>query len=279
MLGTMVVRRVAIAFAVASISACTSQSVNETQAKDGSAGADASGSGGAAGMPGSAYRNAVLADNPVAYFRLGDANDATAKNEIGTGPTGVYINVSTDPNGAIANDPDTAAKFDPTQSGVEIDQMPSFDTHLPFTLEAWIKPIFDGSYHTVMAKLDNAADGYFGYTIYFKDGELSVDRVAGNSVGGDFLSYAGLEELVYTHVAAVYDGDTLRIFMSGAAKATTSNPTVSLPATTSKFMIGASAGSPSFEPNNGSIDEVAVYDRALEPARIGFHYKVGVGEL
>src|SRR5256885_15824469 len=59
----------------------------------------------------SKYRDAVLADSPVAYWRLGDSTPVVAKDELGAhSGTVVGANVTV-VSGALAGEPDTAFHF------------------------------------------------------------------------------------------------------------------------------------------------------------------------
>lgn len=68
-----------------------------------------------------AYVDEVLADNPIAYWRLGEES-GTVANDLGTvGATGTYVNVTIGEPSLIATDPDnTAARFDGQSSMVVI---------------------------------------------------------------------------------------------------------------------------------------------------------------
>src|SRR5262249_54433642 len=78
----------------------------------------ASGMGGAAGAAGckSTYRDAVLSDGPIAYWRLGEKKGLVAHNEIGNVDDGVYVDVGLGVPGALSCDPDTAAQFNGTDA-------------------------------------------------------------------------------------------------------------------------------------------------------------------
>ncbi|WP_432973754.1 LamG-like jellyroll fold domain-containing protein [Dactylosporangium sp. CA-233914] len=87
---------------------------------------------------GSAYDKAVLADSPVAYWRLGDAAGTVADSS-GNGHTGTYVGspaVTTMPNG------DPATRFDAASQYAEIDDADylSVPTTSRITVEAWLRP-------------------------------------------------------------------------------------------------------------------------------------------
>ena len=70
------------------------------------------------------------------------------------------------------------------------------------------------------------------------------------------------------HVAAVYDGSTMELFLDGAsvgsaAKSGSITPNAAVP-----VWIGANPTEPSDKPWKGKIDDVRIYDRALSPAEL-----------
>jgi len=70
---------------------------------------------------GSAYSDAVLADMPVRYYRLGDSSGTTAVDSSGNSQDGTYTGgVTLGASGAIQGDADTAATFDGTDDYVSL---------------------------------------------------------------------------------------------------------------------------------------------------------------
>ncbi len=90
-----------------------------------------------------AYRDAVLAKGPVAYWRLGEAAGMTAVDETGNGYDGTYkFNPNLGQPGAINGDPNTAVQFTGTNY-VEILDNPNFSQPTStngLTVEAWMRP-------------------------------------------------------------------------------------------------------------------------------------------
>lgn len=90
-----------------------------------------------------AYREAVLAKNPVAYWRLGESTGTVAADETGNGHDGTYVgNPVLGQPGAISDDPNSAVQFTGA-SYVEIPTSPDFSQPTSgngLTVEAWMRP-------------------------------------------------------------------------------------------------------------------------------------------
>ena len=90
-----------------------------------------------------AYERAVLADRPVAYWRLGEASGPTAVDATGHGHNGKYHGHPTyGEAGALAGDRNTAVGLQ-GQEYVEIPESVHFsqpDSHVGLTVEVWMRP-------------------------------------------------------------------------------------------------------------------------------------------
>jgi hypothetical protein len=221
----------------------------------------------------SSYAATVLADEPVAYWRLGDS--MTAIDEIGQNP-GLYRGVVTQSAGAIVGDPDTATTFDGMTTYVEIGNRLGFEGMAAFSLEAWLNPASLDGFNGVITKAQEPnSDGVdFGYALEAEAGKLVFER--NNDPMIQTTETDGLPLNRWSHVVATFDGFDLRLYVDGMLKKTSTAPTVSIRATQTSFVIGARNGG-AYEFFDGSIDEVAVYARALSAERINLHRVVALG--
>jgi hypothetical protein len=247
----------------------------------GTATSTATGVGGSGGAPGATYAEVILADGPVAYWRLGDA-DGTAVEEV-NGLDGTYLGpVTHGVPGAIASDGDAASDFDfdgtHLQARVQCPPDLDFAGASPFSLEAWVKPRFvDGDHRRIFDKSQAAMQGYqlhfggatHGITFYrYRDGIANYLTYNNN----DMSSALTLDQ--YTHVVATYDGTAMRLFLNGSEKVSVVPPALDLLDTTIPLMIGSPPnGNFSFP---GAIDEAAIYDIALTAAQVAAHYAAGL---
>ena len=88
---------------------------------------------------GTSYRDAVLADAPDAFWRLGENSGSAAGDETGTNP-GTYGNgVVLGQTGALTGTTNTAALFDGVDDSVTVPSSPSLTATNAVTVEAWVK--------------------------------------------------------------------------------------------------------------------------------------------
>ncbi len=243
--------------------------------------AGASGSAGAAGSggAGAAYRDLVLSDGPVAYYRLGEVSGTTAQDETGAHPGSYAGGILLGAPGAIPGDTNTAVLFDGLDARAAVADVFDFADGLPFTLEAWIKPRAPDSIGAVIAEIDSDDSGSPGSRTGYL---LQVDANIAYHVA--FAFYDAGSKLVFvqssaapppgsfTHVVATFDGTAGTLYFDG--KQVGVGPLdAPLPDTPAPLSIGAfvHSGNTPHNPFDGTIDEVAVYDKALSVASIQAH--------
>ena len=156
-----------------------------------------------------------------------------------------------------------ALSFNGTNASVSVPDSATLDLTTGMTLEAWVRPAVAGGWRTAIAKDQPGNLAYGMYTNTngtFPGGEISV--------GGSQRSLNGTSTLPvgsWSHVAATYDGATLRIFVNGTQSAQLA-VAGSIATSSSALHIGGNGvwG----EWFNGTIDEVRVYNRALSAAEL-----------
>jgi hypothetical protein len=213
----------------------------------------------------STYRNAILADNPIAYWELDEAAGAvTATDSAGTPQTGSYQNVTLGQVSAYAN-LGTCGQFNGSTSRVQIaaDNLFNLGTG-DFTVEAWAKTPVPSRGDVFNYK--NSTD--FG---------IFLNQSSTGSIGGylnGFLpSYtAAINE--WYHIVIIRAGGTARLYVNGVERGTAAAAS-SFSANAPVFIGSNHSGAPGYAmafPFNGWIDEVAVYGTALSAARVLDHY-------
>jgi len=216
----------------------------------------------------SAYRTSVMNANPAAYWRLGETSGITALDQKGA-HNGTYANGPTlGAPGALTGDVDKAVTFNGSTQFANVLSDASLNTPT-FSVELWAMPTGgDGNYRGA------AASRFYptGWTLYL-DGagfwEFWINSGTGMvSVGG------GTAPLnTWQHVVGTYDGTTATLYFNGVAVAS-GNVTSYQPQTRNPTTIGqGEPGASAFFP--GSIDDPALYSRALTAAEVQSHYSLG----
>lgn len=211
-----------------------------------------------------AYADVVLADQPAAYYRLGEAGGGTAADASGHGMTGSYDGpVAYSAPGAIAGDADTSVTLSDAAMTMPGSVNP-WDG--PFTVEAWVRPLATPTWRDAI--LINESYQVNGFRFGYDAGLRPVFWTSESGGTGELTSSVAMTLDRWYHVAAVRSGTTVTILVNGA------------PAGSGQFGYlppagggdwGASAGRPS----SARFDEVAVYPTALPDNRILAHYQAG----
>ena len=237
--------------------------------------ADAAGNDAASPSP---YAAAVLADNPLLYYRLGetDVTKPAVDSSKSARPAAFKGSVVCGVPGAIANDPDTACRFDGTTTAVFVEGGPTFagSPPPPYSLEAWAHPTHAaGPIGHVVAGIEQEPND--GYAIFFYD-DMSPRFERETPMGTDGIVAPAISGTTFVHLVGTWDGAAQRLYVDGSLQQQ-GNSTKTFPGNdNSPFSIGANCKA---DTNRfvGEIDEVAVYDHVLTPERIKLHHDVGRG--
>lgn len=223
------------------------------------------------------YEATVLADSPLLYYRLGEtmttgpaadrassARDASFRGKVTAGV-----------QGAIANDPDTAVRFDGTTAAVVLDSGPVFAGKVAYSIEAWVRPTsFAGTAGHIVAACQASPNG--GWAMYFYlDPKVHFERET--NTGTDDITSPPLAAAAYAHLVGTFDGTTERLYVGGLLVASAPSSRMNPSTSGVPFAIGANGITADINRFEGDIDEVAVYDHALSPERVLAHFKVGTG--
>ncbi len=226
------------------------------------------------------YVSSVLADQPLAYWRLDDDAGSTAASATGH-YDGTYRNgVTLGASGVLSGD--TAATFDGDGGYVDVGDNLAFLDELPFTVEAWIRPTrIDGAYRGVLSNESPSIAQRFGYLLYVErqpdGGVLSGFERWNGGASNPTVVVNDVQEAAWTHLVGTFDATGGEFFYVNGSQVSADLGQPIKIGTTGTFVIGAlnSAATPTFFA--GTIDEVAVYDHALSPRCVQAHYDLALG--
>jgi hypothetical protein len=255
----------------------------DARAADGST-SDGSTSDGGSDAP-TGYAAVVLADHPIAYWRLDDAVattavDATGNDHDGTYHGGVTVGVpgalSVAANGGV---PDKAATFDGTDGWVSLGSGFALSGVSTYTLEGWMSTTALGGnhYQALGGQLDRSGGGTPTDGVAVEVSPTNASMCAGCAtffrVEGTVsrVAQATYPATTWTHVVATYDGTTLRLYANGSLASSITGGSINAQ-TVEMRLADDGEGIALLE---GALDEVAVYDDALSAARVLAHYQAG----
>ena len=221
---------------------------------------------------GDTYRQAVVNTGPVGYWRMGEASGTNAVDQMGAN-NGTYVGTPTlGAAGALVGDSNTAVTFDGLSQYVTVPYNAALTT-LVNSMAAWVTIL--GGTGTNRYLLSNR--GTF-------PNSGSIIQVGTNNILTHQFIVAGTWGNVYApstvtigttyFVVSTFDGTTARLYINGS--------TVGTPVATAgaqnlgtAFRIGTGDnGGPAYYAN-ATIDEPAIWNRALSAAEIAMLYAIG----
>jgi hypothetical protein len=223
------------------------------------------------------YRDRILASRPKAYLRLGETTGNRAASQTSSATAGRYgPRVGLGVLGAIRRDPDTGLSLALPGAYLDLPSNFQFVDSRPFTLETWVRPHLLGEdYPRVFSHEQTDSRGRQGYDVYIHP-QLGVgfERFR-DGIGQATVFPNQLSTSEYTYLAAVFNGRRMTLVINGRAVATQefANP-VRLRKITQPLTLGrtSEATGGNFY---GSLDEVAIYSRALSVREIMEHFLAG----
>ena len=250
------------------------------------------------------YRSLVLAKKPAGYWRLGEREGTTARDETPHRHDGAYHGrVAYGQPGAVRRDDDTAVRLDGRDAYVEVPDSDSFSQPASgegMTVEAWMRPdllVFDGDTEARYVHwLGTGEQGAFEWGLcFYSRRSPRPNRISaytwnpGGGLGSGAYFQDQVERGEWIHVVACYDpgsgndpGRGVSIYRNGVLRG---SPKTQKGALYSAYQITPAPGSAPLRFGtrdgnrffDGALDEVALYPRVLSAAEIREHYRVAAG--
>jgi hypothetical protein len=224
----------------------------------------------AAGNLGNAAAVAVTVDNsapagpaPVAAYSFEDGAGTSLTDVTGKGHTGTIREATWSTTGRNGK----ALQFDGVNDWVTVADAVDLRMTGALTIEAWINPTATNGWRTAVIK-ERAGD--LAYALY-ASGENTPSLYLQT---GFARATPALAVNAWTHVAATYDGTTIRLYVNGVQRAT-ANQASGLVASAGALRLGGNGiwG----EWFAGQLDDVRIYDKSLTAAQIQADMATPVG--
>jgi hypothetical protein len=198
----------------------------------------------------------------VAAYSFDENAGTTIADASGHGNTGTVSNTTWSSTGHSGS----ALSFNGTNSWVTVPDSASLDLTSGMTLEAWVKPTQSGGWQTALIKED-APQTELSYGLYAStdSGQPSAHVLVGAPPDTFQRATTSTPAGAWTHIAATYDGTTLRVYVNGVQEA--SKP-LSGPITTSNDPLRIGGNNIWGEWFSGLIDDIRIYNHALTTTEI-----------
>lgn len=221
----------------------------------------------------------VLVDDPVGYWKLGEASGSTAFDSSGHGNHGTFHGSLVHGQPSLVGDSGTSTEFIGGGSGGYVTIPDAAVFHLDeFTIEGWVLTDVEPFAEFPYVLVENFV-GPGGYNFQLSGSDGSVGQGKKVHVGFyDGASTASVEstdragETIY-HVVGTYDGTTLKLYIDGSL-VDSDTPAFSPLADNDGLQINHRWDA------SGQIiachmQHIALYDHALTAARVLAHYEAG----
>lgn len=210
-----------------------------------------------------AYSSAVLADNPISYWRLNDTSGTTAADQTGNDNGTITGGVTLGQPGPVSGG--GSMSFDGSTGYINLGTNANLQPQ-QWSIEVWFRSTVGGGYIFRNRSYGHAI--YLGGNGVTASDYYAADQSYHQAISPGATTYADgtWHYSVMTHDAASYV-----LYVDGAAVTSGASPsgTYYLPSGTAI----ARDGSCSCSYFNGSLAEVAVYPMALSASQIANHYQ------
>ena len=190
----------------------------------------------------------------AAAYSFSEGIGTSVADASGNGNVGAVGSASWVTTGRFGN----ALSFNGTNARITVADSASLDLTTAMTLEAWVLPTVGGGWRDVIYKGPD--------DIYFLESSSNSGRPAtGGIFANPIYGNSALPLNVWSHLAATYEGITLRLYVNGVQ---VSSRGVSRLITTSAGALTIGGDALYGQHFAGRIDEVRVYGRALSASEI-----------
>jgi hypothetical protein len=230
------------------------------------------------------YPATVLADNPIAYYRMEDPTNATSV--IDSSSSGAYTAYITFDDSATwpqlgqpgvgSNSVSFHLAGQVQKPYISVPYTPDLNPTGPFTLEAWVRPTSVGGTDDWRSPVGCfsgwGVSPYAGWFFYQSPGS-GASWIWVEQGGGIWVGAVPIRKNQWDHLVASFDGTIVTFYVNGVNSGS-ANAAGSAVNAVNPFCVGQRGDNAMFF--DGNVDEVALYTNALSEAQIQLHYAVGL---
>ena len=229
----------------------------------------------------SRYRQNTYKRQPVDYWRMDEATGSVAADTVGVRPLTLASGVAKGVAGAIPGDPSTGFTFNGTSTGIGYTNQLISPPNV-FSLETWFKTnsLTGGKLIGFGSKQTGNSSSYDRQVYLDNAGHLTFGVY---NVSAQVVTSPGTyRDNKWHHVVASLGPDGMKLYVDGALIGQKATVTYGQGGYWGYWRIGGDAlsGWPSQPSSNyfkGSLDEVAIYHRALSATEVNAAYAAGTG--
>jgi hypothetical protein len=216
------------------------------------------------------FADIVLADSPIAYWRLGEAAGSVVAADAAADQDGTYALLGVAPGEPGINGGDTGVQFDGGRVSVPNDPALGPDLITMEALLRWDGP--NGFQQRILEKSFFAGGEQASYGLnVLDDGSLRVEIRAGGGPSSH-TAPAALTAGSGAHVVGAFDGSLVSIYLNGALLL---SEAAAFPGDLQDGVNALGIGNQveRDRPFRGLLDEVALYDYALSAQQVEQHFQ------
>jgi len=232
------------------------------------------------------YPSTILADHPIAYYRLEETSGTVAADSSASGAfPGNYIVSGAFPflgwSGIDTNSIAVSASHFPDY--VSAGYYPEFNQPSPFSFEIWARPISiptGGDYRCPIGNFSGWGVGSpSGWYVYQTPDSPSAFAFVTPS--GVWISYPNYSSFSWYHLVGTYDGTNMSFYVNGVLVGTQNATGYQANSVNNAGVNSLALGNRGDGYGNwdGELDEAAYYTNALTLAQIQTHYQVGTNSF
>jgi PKD repeat protein len=231
--------------------------------------------------PTDAYGASVFNLEPTLYWRLGESGGSVAVDASKNDNQGDYTGLVTQGvDGALSGVSNTSAKFEPVDNGgwqeAGVSSATQFVNPNTYALELWFKTSTTqgGKLIGFGSNKTGGSGGYDRHVYMENDGRLTFGTWTGQA--NTITTPAAYNDGKWHYMSASQSSAGLKLFVDGQLSGT--NPQTQAQDYSGYWRVGGDTTWGNTAPYfSGTIDEVAVYPRALTSSEVQNHYNLGAG--
>ena len=220
------------------------------------------------------YSATVLADHPVAFWRMDETTGTTMADATGNANNGHYAGIYTLGQPGAVGGGTAAVAFDGQSGAASVLSSSSLQVNT-VTIEAWINKRSDTEYGVYVAKNfepgGGAGSGWFQLLNSHHNGKVEF-RVTSDG-WPSVVSNTTLALNTWYYVVATYDGSTAKLYVNGKPDGTLK--VTAVPKQTADPLFIGRRMDGLF--NDAALADVAIYATALSADRIAAHWQAAAG--